>query len=105
MSDRWSGYDPLLRGRLGTGFDPDLGAPWFTDADLAEQEVLVRELVDGYFEHRESCPDCSQGNSGLCRPFKNAIYVVLHWREDRSARSFATAMRALEDLTLGPPAR
>jgi hypothetical protein len=72
-------------------------APWWTAADDAELAVLVRDLVELAFLHRERCDECrSEGRS--CAVVREAIEVVLEWRERRSARSFAVALRARQDV-------
>jgi hypothetical protein len=70
--------------------------PWWTAADQAELDVLIGELVDLEFEHREHCQQCRAGEP--CRAKREAIETVVDWRERRSARSFAVAMRARQDL-------
>lgn len=70
--------------------------PWVTGADRAELALLVREFVDGAFEHRPTCEACLAGDP--CSALRDAIEIVLDWRNRRSSRSFAVAMRARQDL-------
>lgn len=48
-----------------------MSAPWWTDADEAELEVLLFELSRGYAEHRERCEACSP----------EPCQVLFEWRE------------------------
>jgi hypothetical protein len=70
--------------------------PWSTDADTGELELLVRELVDGAFEHRQSCGVCRNGDS--CPALRAAIEAVLEWRDRRSLRSLVVGLRARQDM-------
>lgn len=65
-----------------------MSTPWFTPADRAEQAVLVRELVDWWFDN----PDATAAEQ------REKIEALLAWRDDRSARSLAVELRAIEDL-------
>jgi hypothetical protein len=71
--------------------------PWWTDADAAELRVLIEELVDGVYLHRERCAVCCEG-AAWCRPLQEALEVVVHWRGRRLSASYAAAMRAKQDL-------
>ena len=71
-------------------------APWWTDADDAELLVLVQEFVEGAYEHRSRCAICSQGGP-WCKQLRDALEVIIDWRDRRSAHSFAIAMRALQE--------
>jgi hypothetical protein len=72
-------------------------SPWWTAADDAELAVLVREFVDGVFDHRDACSICSQ-RGPWCRPLVEALEVIIDWRQRRSLHSYAAAMRTLQDL-------
>jgi len=74
-----------------------VSAPWWTDADAAELRVLLEELADGVYEHREHCATCCQG-AAWCRPLREAFEEVVHWRGRRLSASYAAAMRAKQDL-------
>jgi hypothetical protein len=77
-------------------------APWWTAADQAELGLLIRELADLEFAHRDNCGACDRGES--CSVMRDAIETMLNWRERRSARSFAVAMRAMQDTQDGTAA-
>ncbi len=71
-----------------------------TPADLAELDVLVWELVTGYFEHRQKCRACaaSRQPGGLpCAHLQAAIREVVDWREGRMLLSTAQALRAEQE--------
>jgi hypothetical protein len=70
---------------------------WWTDADQAELECLLRELVDGVFEHRERCERCLAGYPP-CPHVGRAIEVVLDWREARELFSKARWLRWQQEL-------
>jgi hypothetical protein len=73
-----------------------MSAPWLTDADRAEWDLLWRVLVDEVFDHRErGCDRCADGS---CPAVRGAIEAVVEWAELRSLRSFAVAMRARQDV-------
>lgn len=70
---------------------------WWTPADAAEQAVLVRELVDWDFAHREAgCDTCEYVT--YCPERRRRIEELLDWRDNRSARSLAAELRAIQDL-------
>jgi hypothetical protein len=72
-------------------------APWWTEADQAELDVLIKALVDVAFVHRERCAVCIQEGSALCIPLCAAIETVLDWRWYRSLRSKAEWLRCCEE--------
>jgi hypothetical protein len=71
-------------------------APWLTEADRGEWELLWRVLVDEVFAHREvGCERCEAGD---CPAVSGAVEVAVEWAELRSLRSLAVALRARQDL-------
>lgn len=76
---------------------PSPAPPWWTDADAAELALLVRTFVDGAYDHREHCGVCSRGEV-WCAGVPDAFETVMEWMEWRRARSFASAMRARQDI-------
>jgi hypothetical protein len=68
---------------------------WWTAADAAELEVLVHELVEVAFEHREHCEACRRGNR--CHVLGSAIDEVIEWRDRRALRSRAVWLRRCQD--------
>jgi hypothetical protein len=72
-----------------------LDSPWWTEADDAELDLLVDELIRLEYAHRERCPVCSVGIvRANCPKSCAAIEVVLGWRERRILRSKASWLRA-----------
>ena len=72
----------------------------WTAANAAELDVLVWQLVDAYFDHRESgCVACSQHDQ--CRAVYEAIEHVLRWRQRRQLLSGAEAHRLWHLAALG----
>lgn len=65
-----------------------MSEPYWTRADEAENDVLLDELVAGYFAHRESCAERP------CSHLQVGIEVLLEWRRRRMLRSRATWLRA-----------
>ncbi len=72
-------------------------APWWTDADAAELRVLIEELIDGVYLHRERCSICCEG-AAWCQPLREAFEEVVHWRGRRLSASYAAAMRAKQGM-------
>ena len=76
-----------------------IGAELMTPADLAEQDVLLWALVDGYATHRERCRACQTNpEPGVPYPYpcphlREAIDVVLDWHHARALLSKAEALR------------
>ena len=66
---------------------------FWTEADAAELDVLVRALVNGYFEHRERCAICLAGTPYPCPRAQKAIAEVVEWRDARALLSRAEALR------------
>jgi hypothetical protein len=66
--------------------------PWWTEADQAEFDLLVREFVGSAFVHRELCSTC-RGRGPWCAPLADAFAAVEEWREDREFRSKAQWLR------------
>jgi len=68
----------------------------WTEADDAELDVLVDELVNGIGEHRPQCASCAAGFPP-CPHIRRAIEAVLEWRKARELRSRAEWLRAERD--------
>jgi len=66
---------------------------WWTAADAAELDVLVSELVGGYFTHGENCASCA-AEFPPCPHFREAIEVVVQWAHTRELLSRAEYLRA-----------
>jgi hypothetical protein len=73
-------------------------APWWTPADAAEQAVIVRELVDWDFAHRDGCLTCDR--DGCCAERRRRIEALIDWCDRRSGESLAAELRRLENLGL-----
>lgn len=69
----------------------------WTAADTAELDVLINELVDCFFEHRETCVTC-QTHSAACTSLRTAIEVVLDWRRKRELLSTAENLRIHQEI-------
>jgi hypothetical protein len=67
-----------------------MSAPWWTDADAAELDVLVFELSRSYDEHRKRCAACQPGDCP----------EVVAWRAHLEE---CLACRGDAPLTYGPP--
>lgn len=63
----------------------------WTAADQAELDVLLWELIDGYFDHRATCEPCQARAN--CPRWHDAIDVVLGWRHRRQLLSRAEQLR------------
>lgn len=70
---------------------------WWTPADQAELDVLLWDFTAGAFAHREQCSHCREGGP-WCTPLVDAFEAVLEWREGRTLRTRATALRARQDF-------
>ena len=72
----------------------DLLSYW-TEADAAELDVLIWELVKAVMIHRERCATCA-GERGIlyCAPVCEAIEAVIEWRNGRVVKSKAAWLRA-----------
>ncbi len=71
--------------------------PWSTPADVAERNVLARDLVDWDFAHRPAgCATCER--VGCCLERRQRIEALLDWQDRRSELSLAVELRAIEDL-------
>jgi hypothetical protein len=71
---------------------PWKGAPWWTDVDQAELDVLVYALVRGIFRHRPRCAACTE--STICKAVDSAIDEVLQWVHLRALLSRAEYLAA-----------
>lgn len=66
--------------------------PWWTEADAAELDLLVGELVRAVAAHREHCQICMAG--GLwCSGLRDALDATIQWRDLRRLRSRASWLR------------
>lgn len=70
--------------------------PWWTAADAAELDVLVRELVDEVFEHRPTCATCTAGYPP-CPQVRAAVDAVVEWLDTRVGRSRAAWLRGRQN--------
>lgn len=76
-------------------------SPWWSEADQAELDCLLWELVDGIFEHRERCRRCvahraHEKGSLPCPHVVKAIGIVVDWQHRRELVSRAAYLRAAE---------
>jgi hypothetical protein len=65
---------------------------YWTDADQAELEVAIWELVSMIDEHRPTCETCAAGFPP-CPVVAKAIEAVLEWRQRRALLSKAETLR------------
>ena len=70
----------------------------WTQADAAELDVLLHELVGAYFDHRDRCDHCiawraRQAGSMPCPYLSSAIAIVLDWRQKRQLLTTAEELR------------
>lgn len=77
--------------------------PWWTEADQAELDCLLHELVVGIFTHRERCARCiahrnREQGSLPCPHVGKAIAVVVDWHQARDLRSYARWVRLQREL-------
>lgn len=63
--------------------------PWWTEADAAEFDVLVWELVRLHGRHRDH-PD-------VAAAVGEAVDAILDWRRARDLRSRAAYLRTMQD--------
>jgi hypothetical protein len=70
---------------------------WWTAADQAELDLLVCELVDAAYRHRQTCSE-HEPRVG-CRHETDAIQQVIGWRDHRILASKAAYLRHLENAT------
>lgn len=68
---------------------------WWTDADQAELDAIVHELVRAGWAHR-TCPDCLQLGT-WCPAMRKAAEAAFEWRRARELLSRAELLRALHD--------
>ena len=76
---------------------------YWTEADQAELDVLIAELVRVAFIHKDLCPVCRDetDESRLnCKPLRGAIVSVLEWRQGRALRSKAQWLREREQAAI-----
>lgn len=65
--------------------------PYWTEADQADLDLLVHELIRQAWPHR--------GEPGWDDAVCEAVEAILEWREARALRSKAAALRARQDLS------
>ena len=70
----------------------------WTAADAAELDVLLHELIDCYFDHRDRCAHClawreRRPDSSPCPYLGSAIGIVLDWRQRRQLLTRAEELR------------
>jgi hypothetical protein len=74
-------------------------APWWTEADAGELDLLIYEFVRRIADHRERCADCLAGDE--CEQYLNATRVgveaVTDWQQARELRSKAEWLRRREE--------
>jgi hypothetical protein len=68
--------------------------PWFTEADLAEVDVLALALVDMIESHRCFCNECRE--AGSCGQRVELVEEAIAWTERRAPTSKALTLRARE---------
>jgi hypothetical protein len=74
----------------------DVRSMAWTEADGAELDLVVHEMVDDVFEHRQGCETCAAGYPP-CPWVRAAVERVIEWRDDRVLRSKAAWLRARQD--------
>jgi hypothetical protein len=74
-------------------------ASWWTDADQAELELLVGELMCVVRAHQARCLECSTVGiaQAECPPLRRSFEAVLDWRESRIRQSKAAWLRWREN--------
>lgn len=71
--------------------------PWYwTRADDAELDLLLWQLVNDYFNHRDTCYNCATGYD-RCDQVTEAVSEVVEWRDARALLSKAKAFRVFEN--------
>jgi hypothetical protein len=70
--------------------------PWWTPADRAEFDALIRCLVDRLADHEGHCELCAAGYPP-CPHVCAAIENVITWRDMRVQLSVATWLRLGQD--------
>jgi hypothetical protein len=71
--------------------------PWWTDADAAELDAIVHELVRAAWAHRD-CAHCNEGGT-WCPAMREAAEAAFEWRRARALLSRAEFLRALHEET------
>jgi hypothetical protein len=71
--------------------------PGWTDADAAEQDVLVDALITAVLDHRQRCSVCSKGGP-WCTALREGFEIVQDWNRSRRLRSLAAYLRARETV-------
>jgi hypothetical protein len=70
-----------------------VSAPWWTQADQAELEVLIDALLDAVSLHREKCKACGP-DGPWCEALRDCLKIVVNWRNGRYLLSHAEWRRA-----------
>lgn len=73
-------------------------APWWTDADQAELDIIAHDLVTATRAHSDHCQVCRAG--GACQPLRDAYDAVAEWKRRRNLLSKATFYRLEETAHL-----
>ena len=72
-------------------FRPD-GSLWWTEADLAEIDIVAWDLVDAMKTHEEFCDICQEGYR--CELISKALEATIAWRNRRLLMTKAQTLRA-----------
>lgn len=71
-------------------------APWWTEADQAELDVLIDAFVRGYYSHQEGCAECRRSGP-WCGDMREGWRLIEEWRTSRILLSQAAWLRAHQD--------
>jgi len=66
---------------------------WWTEADLAELDLVCWELVGAMRAHEENCLDCQLDAYG-CATVRDLLDSVVEWRDRRLLLTKAQTLRA-----------
>ena len=72
---------------------------WWTEADDAEIDIAVWELVSVAESHKgcEACAGAKSRGHNFCAPFTRAVEALCEWKERRSLLSRAEFYRAMHN--------
>lgn len=65
---------------------------WWSEADLAEIDIVAWDLVDAMKTHEEHCDICRQGYR--CDKISDALEATIAWRDRRLLLTKAQTLRA-----------
>jgi hypothetical protein len=68
---------------------------YMSEADQAEVDVLLHELVERFWAHRPNCLTCWLGD-GFCEPMRECLQIVIDFRDGLRLRAKARELRRLE---------